>query len=374
MKILIAGDYAPLERVEQSFAQRDFSCFKDVKNRIEAADYALVNLEIPIVEQMCAPIPKYGPALRSSSMAVDALKFAGFACVTLANNHFRDFGDVGCNTTIAYLQKGNIDYVGGGGNLCEAQKVLYKTISGKVLAVVSVCENEFSIATSKSAGAAPLDLVDNYKQIQEARANADYVLVVVHGGHEFYQLPSPRMKKLYRFFVEIGADAVVNHHQHCYSGYEIYQSKPIVYGLGNFCFDNKRHRGSSWNDGYCVEIDFAMLAPSLKILPYRQCDEEPIVRWMNGVQQQTFEDSIRRLNTIIQDDEALNKAFDHWVEGQVKSKLLLFSSYHNRYLNAAAYRGWLPSLNSKQETLGLINNLVCESHRDVVVEVLKRML
>ena len=30
---------------------------------------------------------------------------------------------------------------------------------------------------------------------------------------------------------------VINHHQHCYSGYEKYQSGMIFYGLGNFFFD-----------------------------------------------------------------------------------------------------------------------------------------
>jgi poly-gamma-glutamate synthesis protein (capsule biosynthesis protein) len=45
------------------------------------------------------------------------------------------------------------------------------------------------------------------------------------------------MVETYRFFIEAGADAVVNHHQHCICGYEVYKGKPIFYGLGNFCFD-----------------------------------------------------------------------------------------------------------------------------------------
>ena len=27
---------------------------------------------------------------------------------------------------------------------------------------------------------------------------------------------------MYRFFIDASADAVINHHQHCYSGYEEY--------------------------------------------------------------------------------------------------------------------------------------------------------
>ena len=40
----------------------------------------------------------------------------------------------------------------------------------------------------------------------------------------------------------VGADAVVNHHQHCYSGYEVYKDKPVFYGLGNLLFDHASKR------------------------------------------------------------------------------------------------------------------------------------
>lgn len=40
------------------------------------------------------------------------------------------------------------------------------------------------------------------------------------------------MKELYRFLVDCGADAVINHHQHCFSGYEIYNEKPIFMDSG----------------------------------------------------------------------------------------------------------------------------------------------
>ena len=51
--------------------------------------------------------------------------------------------------------------------------------------------------------------------VEEAKKKADFVLVIVHGGSEHFQLPTPRMQATYRFFVDAGADAVVNHHQHC---------------------------------------------------------------------------------------------------------------------------------------------------------------
>lgn len=63
------------------------------------------------------------------------------------------------------------------------------------------------------------------------------------------------MVDTYRFFIDAGADAVINHHQHCISGYEHYQGKPIFYGIGNFFFPPIfKHTPKSWNEGYMVTL------------------------------------------------------------------------------------------------------------------------
>lgn len=370
MKIIIAGDFCPRDRVATMVANEDYSFFDGVKDIIKGADYSIVNFECPVVEGNATPIAKCGPALRTERKAVDAIKYAGFNCVTLANNHFRDFGNEGCKTTIDELNRQNVDFVGGGNNLKKAQEILYKEIEGKRLAVVNFCENEFSIASETQAGAAPLDVVDNYNQIITARKNADYVLVIVHGGHEHYQLPSPRMKKLYRYFIALGADAVVNHHQHCYSGYEYYNGKPIVYGLGNFCFCYDNKYDSIWNEGYCVEIDFESSLPHISLYPYIQCNKSPLVTLMADSQREKFQNRIDELNDIIADDTLLNESFDNWIESRRKSVLHIFASYHNRYLNAAASRGYIPLPISKSEVGAMLNYIACEAHRDITIAVL----
>lgn len=369
MRILIAGDFCPTQRIQDAFDNGDYSAFKDIKPIIDSCDYSVVNLECPIVTNTIAqPIIKNGLCLKTNKNAISALQFVGFDCVTLANNHFRDYGDDGCTTTLESLNNAEIDYVGGGRDLHEAQQVLYKDISGTKLAIVNFCENEFSIATETHAGAAPLDTVDNFEQITTARLNAEYVLVIVHGGHEYYQLPSPRMKKLYRHFIRLGADAVVNHHQHCYSGYECIDGKPIIYGLGNFCFDETTIRNSSWNEGFIVEIDTA--TSHIKLIPYKQCNEHANIRLLSENETNTFNDRIAELNTIINNDELLNLEFDKWVNRCKKIKLTTLAPYCHRYLNAAARRGWIPiKLKAKQACI-MLNHIACESHRDITIKVI----
>ncbi len=369
MRILVAGDFCPSDRVATMVANKDYSFFDGVKDIIREADYSIVNFECPVVEVDVKPIAKCGPALRTERAAVAAMKYAGFSCATLANNHFRDFGDSGCLTTLEELEAQDMDYVGGGKTLAEAQKVLYKDIQGKKVAFVNFCENEFSIATEKQAGAAPLDSVDNYHQITEARRNADFVLVIVHGGHEHYQLPSPRMKKLYRFFVEIGADAVVNHHQHCYSGYEYYKGKPIVYGLGNFCFDGNRNGGNHiWNEGYCVVFDTESF--EIELIPYTQCEVEVNIVPIAEADLVAFYARIEELNTIIEDDILLKAEFEKWVQKCSKSKMITFAPYFHRYLNAAAHRGWIPMRLTALNAGRMLNHIACEAHRDITIQVM----
>ena len=239
MKILVAGDFCPQFRVATIFEDGHYqSVLGEAKQVICKADYSIVNLECPItIANPEEAIKKLGPHLCCSIKGLEALQWAGFKCVTLANNHFMDYGKKGVENTLKSCSEYRIDTVGGGLNLHKASNVLYKNIEGNILAIINCCEHEFSIATENTPGCSPLNPISIFYAINEAKAKANYILVIVHGGHEHFQLPSPRMVEIYRFFIDAGADAIINHHQHCFSGYEVYNSKPIFYGLGNFCFD-----------------------------------------------------------------------------------------------------------------------------------------
>ena len=280
MKIIVAGDFAPRARLAKQIEERKFSEVfpEDVRKVIKSADFSFVNFESPVVEDGYQPIPKCGPNLRCTSAAAEAVRYAGFTGVTMANNHILDFGPEGLRKSIECCKSQDLDVVGVGDNLSEAEKILYLEKDGKKLAIINCCEHEFSIASDTTAGANPLNPIRQYYSIQEAKKQADYVLVIVHGGHEHFQLPSPRMQETYRFFVDAGADAVVNHHQHCYSGYEVYRGKPIFYGLGNFCFD-RPGKVSTWNEGYLVALD--TLDSTFMVIPYNQCAYTPSVRLLH---------------------------------------------------------------------------------------------
>src|SRR5690606_37754227 len=152
------------------------------------------------------------------------------------NNHILDYNERGVFDTLAFCAENNIATVGAGKDKWNAREPYFLESRRGRIAILNIAENEWASSTNSSAGANGMDLLNNIKQIQEAKAVRQFVFVIVHGGHEYFNLPSPRMKEQYRFYIENGADLVVGHHTHCISGFELYRGRPIYYSLGNFLF------------------------------------------------------------------------------------------------------------------------------------------
>lgn len=368
MKIIVAGDYCPLNRVADVLEEQGYEdVLGTIKGIVREADYSIVNLECPVVERKAIPIEKCGPNLKCSNRGIEALKWAGFDCVTLANNHFYDFGDIGVQDTLFALQNNKIDFVGGGMDLIEASEVLFKKINDKVLAIVNCCEREFSIATECSGGANPLNPIQQYNSIIQAKKRADYVIVIVHGGFEHYQLPSIRMQETYRFFIDAGADAVINHHQHCYSGYEVYNEKPIFYGLGNFCFDWKGKRNDKWNEGFMVLLDLNEKI-SFEVIPYNQCDSKPSIVLIS--EKDVFFESLNSLNSIISNQTVLKSCVKKYLQETYRNYIFCFETFYNRYTKKYMEKGVIPS-NIRKKRLALIDFIGNESHYEKIMETIK---
>ena len=284
--------------------------------------------------------------------------------ITLANNHFRDQGEIGVKDTLKSAKDYGLDYVGGGENLAEAKKTRFVSIKQKKFAFLNFCEQEYSIATNDYGGSNPYDIIDITKSIQEAKDVADYVILIIHGGIEHYQLPTLRMKKEYRFFVDAGADAVVNHHQHCFSGYEFYKGKPICYGLGNFCFDAADLRNNGmWDKGFLVKLTFDEEQVSLTSLPYSQCGAEPKV---NLLERNAFDHKFSELNSVILDDYKLTKAFQDLVVTKQRKLLSVMNVFGNAIFDKLYKKGYLDGLCRQGRLLVVKDLLYCESHLDVL--------
>ncbi|WP_313028814.1 CapA family protein [Soonwooa sp.] len=377
MKIFISGDFCPINRI-QSFIEEDRmeDVYNDMLPILQDVDYAVTNLECPLTTSDKAII-KSGAAIKSTPDSIKLLKKGGFNLVTLANNHILDYGGNGVMDSIKLCHQNNIATVGAGKNLDEAKKAFFIKHGDLKIGFYNVAENEFGNTYGESPGANPLDPIQNSYDIKDAKEKCDYLLVIVHGGREHYQLPSPKTKQRYRFFIDCGADAVVAHHPHCYSGFEYYQEKPIFYSLGNFIFDyKKKYQKGMWTEAYAVIFDLSAEKLDFEIIAYKQGrEEDPTIRLLNDEESEAFHGKLNDLNVIINNEELLLKEWRNYVEKEkvnYKSNLLI----QNKYIRELIKRNFIPKafLHSKEHQVLLLNLLRCEAHREIMTDVLSTEL
>lgn len=71
MKVLVAGDFCPQDRVAALLKSSDAdSVFEEIKDILSTVDFSIVNLECPIADNEDKPILKCGPNLKCSSEAI----------------------------------------------------------------------------------------------------------------------------------------------------------------------------------------------------------------------------------------------------------------------------------------------------------------
>ena len=373
MKIIISGDL---------YISPHYGGKKLISGSVERifteSDMNIVNLETPITSNNKKNrISKTGPHLYThEETMIPYLKQINTDMVTLSNNHIMDYGEAGLLETLNTLQTNRIKYVGVGENINEASKP--QTIKSKdvKIAILNYTYNEWSTAEISKAGANPLDVIDNVKQIKSAKDSHDKVILIIHGGHEYYHLPSPQIVKQYRFYVDNGADAIIGHHTHCIGGYEIYNNAPIIYSLGNFIFTIPSPK-EEWYTGLLAELYIERNTPILfKLHPVRQDRNNFSTRLMINKDKYEVLQNIKQINGIISDEKELHAKWDAFLYKRSKLYLSLISPHNalkNRYLRAIINKiGIMRFVINKRYSMFLLNLIRCESHLDALKCILKR--
>jgi poly-gamma-glutamate synthesis protein (capsule biosynthesis protein) len=220
-----------------------------------------------------------------------------------------------------------------------------------------------------------MDIIDNAHQIKEAKKQAVFVFVIVHGGHEYYNLPSPRMQKQYRFYAEQGADIVIGHHTHCISGNEIHKGVPIYYSLGNFLF-TKDNIQEDWYKGLVLEVEIKEAKLFTQLYPVKQQETTFELSLLQNEEKEVVFNRITTYNSIIADQSKLKTEWNSYVDSKYDEYLNYWSPLSflkNRYLGAVLRRLPLKFINKKGLVLYL-NLIRCEAHRDMSEEVMGKYL
>lgn len=159
--------------------------------------------------------------------------------VSLANNHIVDI-DRSPRVTIRMLREQGILSCGAGDSLEEASRpVLLQDAEGDVVFLsfgwdIIGCR----VASANKAGVNPLSLDTVLASIDKAQKifPEKPIILLMHWDYELELYPQPMHRQIACMAIDRGASAVIGCHSHCVQGIELYKSKPIVYGLGNWFF------------------------------------------------------------------------------------------------------------------------------------------
>jgi len=368
VSILFGGDFAPCRMFEDPVLEKGEDVLGDTLPLIKDADLSFVNLECPLTNSN-HPINKDGPVLKANPACVKAL--SAFSVIGLANNHILDHGVKGLQSTIDACSSIGLPTVGAGLTINEAQKVFVKEMDGVKVAVIAIAEHEFGQSERGGAGSAPLDLVDNYQQIQTAKLLADIVILTLHGGNEYFPYPRPGHRKIMRHFVDLGVDAVLCHHPHVPGAYELYKGKPIVYSLGNFVFDHP-NAPKDWDLGYMVKLTFNFKEKALKsieLFPYEQSVRLGGVKLLKGDRKQELLRKIEDYRKRLGIDSEWLREWDSFAKEKADGYLIkMFFPFTMRGLSFLSRHTPITRIfYNKKNSMRKLNVLRCQSHRELLV-------
>lgn len=214
--------------------------FLETAEFLGSADLTFGNLEAPYSTN--CPVIRDGMQLCANPKNIEGLKFSGIDLVSIANNHIKDKGEEGYNTTKQVLSENSIKYVEGELVIQEVKGVKFG-----FLAYSGIYK--------------PFDMVKIKNDIENAKKNCDFLIVMPHWGKEYTRtalaggnVAPDDPKKIAREMIDAGTDLILGNHPHWYQGLEIYKEKPIVYSHGNFVFDQDWSKETT--EGFVTKLTF----------------------------------------------------------------------------------------------------------------------
>jgi poly-gamma-glutamate capsule biosynthesis protein CapA/YwtB (metallophosphatase superfamily) len=208
--------HSSLDRSCWNGAVYDFSgVFKNVQATIQQADFAIANLEAPVMDPKKALAGDYRFA--APPQAITDYAAAGFDVFTTANNHATDQGTKGFINTIETIKAAGLKTTGTWRSAEERAEICMLEKDGVKIAILAYGRKSlFYHELAKGMGSNYwLDMDGMRADAKRAReAGADAVILCMHFGDEYTFSPSSYQKKLVQEMRAAGVTAVIGSHPH----------------------------------------------------------------------------------------------------------------------------------------------------------------
>lgn len=210
-----------------------------VKPYLEEADIAMANQESMIGGEELG-LSDY-PRFNSPFEIGDALKEAGIDVVNLANNHTLDGGPAAVLRAIGHWKQIGMMYIGAFASAEDEQTLRIMTKNGITLSFLSYTygTNGISVPRDKPYLVSLIDGKKVAADIARARQASDAVIVNVHFGTEYEQMPNSAQRRFAQLAADAGAAVIIGHHPHVLQPAEWVRTPSgdrafVIYSLGNF--------------------------------------------------------------------------------------------------------------------------------------------
>ena len=218
--------------------------FEHVKDKIEAADVAIVNQEVMFGGDHLGNLGY--PCFNVNSALGTGLVNAGFDVVLFATNHTRDQHISGIQNTLNFWKEKHPDTTILGIHEDEAS---YNSITVKDVKGIKIAMLNYTYSlngfTLKEGEKHYVDLMDaEHKEkikndLKLAEKLADIVIVFPHWGTEYVLEETAEEQEWAQFFCENGADLIIGTHPHVIQPVKWVESSNgnkalVYYSLGNF--------------------------------------------------------------------------------------------------------------------------------------------
>ena len=208
-------------------------CFKYVHPILSEADITIGNLEVTLGIQPYSGYPQFS----SPATYASAIKNAGVDVLMTANNHSCDKKKKGLETTIEILDSLNILHTGTFINQAEKdlQTPLIIIKNGFKLAFLNYTYGTNGILPTHPNIVNYLDKKIIAKDVKNAKLlNPDEIILFVHWGTQYENLPSKEQKTWLSYFQSLGVRIVIGSHPHVIQPMILENDNLVVYSLGNF--------------------------------------------------------------------------------------------------------------------------------------------
>ncbi len=190
--------------------------FRNVVSYFQDDDCTFVNLET-VLKDEGSIIKEDGFAFRGPTAYTKILTGSSVEAVTIANNHIRDYGVQGMESTRKALEEAELPYV---------EQDTYRIITTERGLKIGLYGGFFQVDVKKVEQAVA----------EMKRQGAELIVMAIHWGIEGYYRPNSEQEQLAHQLIDLGVDIVYGSHPHVLQRVEEYNGGIIYYSLANFSF------------------------------------------------------------------------------------------------------------------------------------------